>query len=54
MIVVTEMELKGAAQGNGKKYDEFLGKEKSVSVSVNCLNIVEVESVLIFFGNMIM
>ena len=43
MIAATEMDLKGATQGNVKN---------SVSVSVNCFNIVE--SVPIFFGNMIM
>ena len=43
MIAATEMDLKGATQGNVKN---------SVSVSVNCFNIVE--SVPILFGNMIM
>ena len=27
MIVATEMDLKGAAQGRGRKYEEFLGKK---------------------------
>ena len=31
---------------------EFLGKENNVSVPVDCFDIVE--SVLVFFGNMIM